>query len=122
MNYQFKRNRKGKPLAQFDMGSEAFSHWFSQELGGDKEKIELLRKVVKQLQNKEIKEFALPGKEINLSLDLYEVEVKSTMLSMDAPDDMPEGTELYDQESISGCGLEDFSHVLDSWLDFVSEQ
>jgi uncharacterized protein YacL (UPF0231 family) len=72
------------------------------------------------LQSKEIKEFVLEGNDINLSLDPYEVEVRSKILDVDAPIELPEGTELYDQESISGCGLEDFSNVLNSWQEFVA--
>ena len=121
MNYQFIRDQHGSPIAEFDMGSEAFSNWFSQELGNDQNKINTILEAIEQLQSKQIKEFVLKGNEINLLLDYYEVEVKSKMLDMEAPDDMPEGTELYDQESISGCGLEDFTHVLNSWNDFVAE-
>jgi uncharacterized protein YacL (UPF0231 family) len=121
MNYQFIRDIQGSPIAQFDMGSEAFSGWFSDELGNDQKKIEVILEAIEQLQNKQIKMFVLEGNDINLSLDPYEVEVRSKMLDIDAPKELPEGAELYDQESISGCGLEDFIRVLNSWKDFVAD-
>lgn len=120
MNYQFVRDQQGKPIAQFEMGSEIFSHWFAEELGNDQSKISSILEAIEQLQSKEIKEFVLEGNDINLSLDPYEVEVRSKILDVDAPIELPEGTELYDQESISGCGLEDFSNVLNSWQEFVA--
>lgn len=120
MNYQFVRDQRGQPIAQFEMGSEIFSHWFAEELGNDQDKIATILGAIQQLQSKEIKEFVLEGNDITLSLDPYEVEVRSKILDVDAPIDLPEGTELYDQESISGCGLEDFSSVLSSWKEFVA--
>ena len=119
MNYQFKRDQHGSPVAQFDMGSEVFTHWFSQELGSDQKKIDAIFVAIEQLESKQIKEYVIAGKEFGLLLDPYEVEIRSTILSLEAPEDLPEGTELYDQESMSGCGLEDFVHVLRSWSDFV---
>jgi uncharacterized protein YacL (UPF0231 family) len=120
MNYQFIRDQQGSPFAQFDMGSETFSRWFSEELGNDQEKIDAILEGIGQLQSEKIKKFVLQGKEISLSLDSYEVEVRSSILDIEAPDELPEGTELYDQESIAGCGLEDFIGVLNSWNDFIA--
>jgi hypothetical protein len=122
MNYQFRRDQQGSPLAQFDMGSETFSRWFSEELGDDRDKIAAILAAIQQLQSEQIKEFVLQGNDISLSLDPYEVEVRSKILDIDAPDELPEGTELYDQESIAGCGLEDFIRVITSWNDFVGEK
>ena len=120
MNYQFIRDQLGSPIAQFDMGSETFSRWFTEELGNDQDKISAVLQAIAQLQSKEIKEYAMQGSDISLSLDPYEVEVRSKNLDIDAPDELPEGTELYDQESMAGCGLEDFIGVLKSWSNFVN--
>jgi uncharacterized protein YacL (UPF0231 family) len=120
MNYQFIRDQRGNPIAQFEMGSEIFTLWFAEELGNDKNKVAEILKAIEQLQNKEIKEFVLEGSDITLTLDPYEVEIRSKLLDVDAPDELPEGTELYDQESISGCGLEDFASVLESWKKFIA--
>ena len=122
MNYQFIRDLQGSPVAEFDMGSETFSHWFTHELGADQNKIRMLLDVIQQLQNRETKAFLLEGNEFHLALDPDEVEIRSKILDVDAPDELPEGTQLYDQESMAGCGLEDFTRVLRSWSDFVCEK
>lgn len=122
MNYQFIRDLQGIPVAEFDMGSETFSHWFTHELGADQNKINTLLDVIQQLQNRETKAFLMEGNEFHLSLDPDEVEIRSKILDVDAPDELPEGTQLYDQECMAGCGLEDFNRVLRSWSDFVGEK
>jgi len=121
MNYQFIRDQQGSPVAEFDMGSETFSQCFTQELGTDQHKIEGIFNAIQELQSRQIKEFVLQGNEINLLLDPDEVEVRSKILDLEAPEELPEGTQFYDQESIAGCGLEDFIRVLQSWSDFVSD-
>lgn len=122
MNYQFIRDQQGYPSAEFDMGSETLSRWFSEELGNDQSKIDALLGTIEQLHSKQIKAFVLRGSDIDLSLDPDEVEIRSRNLDIEAPDELPEGTQLYDQESISGCGLEDFVRVLHAWNDFVNEK
>lgn len=119
MNYQFTRDHLGNPIAKFEMGSETFSQWFTEELGKDKQKLRSIFDAIHRLENKQIKEFMLPGKEFDLVLDKDEVEVKSKYLDTDTPDELPEGTEVYDQELLSGCGLEDFTIVLKSWQEFI---
>jgi len=119
MNYQFTKDPQGKPIARFEMGCEAFSQWFSDELGADHKKINTILDAIKQLHNKELKEYVLRGQETSILLDADEVEVRSNMLNEDTPEEIPEGTELYDQELMAGCGLEDFVHVLHSWKDYV---
>ncbi|GAB2694969.1 YacL family protein [Aliiglaciecola sp. 3_MG-2023] len=122
MNYQFIRNLQGEPEAQFEMGHEAFSRWFTEELGTREDNISALFTAIDALQKHQMKGYLLEGKEFNLRLDCDEVEVRSKDLDMDGPDELPEGTELYDQESVSGCGLDDFIQVLSSWRDFVCGQ
>ncbi|MEP4888802.1 MAG: YacL family protein [Aliiglaciecola sp.] len=119
MNYQFIRNLRGIPEAQFEMGHEAFSRWFSEELGTNKDKIVEIFSAIDSLEKRQIKEYRSTGLEFDLQMDSDEVEVRSKDLDMQGPDELPEGTELYDQESVSGCGLEDFKQVLNSWCDFV---
>jgi|SaaInl59LU_5_DNA_1037362.scaffolds.fasta_scaffold77523_2 uncharacterized protein YacL (UPF0231 family) len=123
MNYQFIRDISGQALAKFDMGGETFAQWFSEELGNDKAKIDALLHAIEQLNNKQINTFELPGKEIHLRMNADEVEAVSKYLDNDdfesQAEDLPEGTQVYDQESASGCGLEDFAQVLASWKDFI---
>lgn len=122
MNYQFIRNLTGEPEALFEMGNEVFSHWFSDELAHNQPTLTTLFDAIDKLEQRQIKQFVLPGKEFCLSMDQDEVELRANILERDAPEELPEGTELYDQESMAGCGLEDFKQVLRSWSDFVAEK
>ena len=119
MDYQFIHDQNAQPSAVFGMGGETLGQWFTQELGDDQQKIIALLEVIEQLEKKEINEYRLVGAEYDLELNADEVEVLSHRLDYDAPEELPEGTELYDQESKSGCGLEDFKEVLLSWVKFI---
>lgn len=122
MDYQFTRNQNAQPIATFGMGAETLARWLSDELAGDQKKIKDLLQVIEKLENKDMTEFRLQGVEYDLQLNHHEIEVLAHELSLSAPEELPEGTELYDQESISGCGLEDFKQVLLSWQKFVGVQ
>ena len=120
MDYQFTRNEQGVAIAEFEMGSEVFSRWFSEELCERQEKIDEIRQAIEDLENRHIDQFVWQGSELRITLNADEVEVRSKVLDLDALDDLPEGTELYDQEFIAGCGLDDFKQVLLSWSDFIA--
>ena len=120
MDYQFTRNELGVAIAEFEMGSEVFARWFSEELCERQEKIDEIRQAIEDLENRHIEQFVWQGVELRITLNADEVEVRSKVLDLDALDDLPEGTELYDQEFIAGCGLDDFKQVLLSWSDFIA--
>ena len=119
MDYQFTRNELGVAIAEFEMGSEVFSRWFSEELGEQQEKITEIQQAIENLERQHIDQFVWQGQELRITLNADEVEVRSKVLDLDALEDLPEGTELYDQEFIGGCGLDDFKQVLISWHDFI---
>jgi uncharacterized protein YacL (UPF0231 family) len=49
-----------------------------------------------------------------------DVEVRALSLGMEVDDEeLPENTNLYDNESYAECGLEDFQQVLISWQEFI---
>lgn len=120
MEYQFTQEGANRPLAIFDMGNEALARWFNEELNGDKIKISKLLDICNQLQHESLTEYCCIGSELDLLMNKYEVEVNSHILAAPVPEELPEGTDIYDNESFSGCGLEDFKKVLLSWQEFVS--
>lgn len=119
MDYQFTRNHNALPVAKFSMGNEALSRWFTEELGRDSHQINLLQQVIEQLESGQLREYQLSGQEFILNLNTDEVDLHSKALESDGPKELPEGTELYDQESLAGCGLADFKQVLKSWQEFI---
>jgi uncharacterized protein YacL (UPF0231 family) len=119
MDYQFIRNDRAEPAAIFEMGAETLGLWFSEELGRDRKKLAHILNVIQQLEDKEIEHYLLQGREFNMDLNRDEIEVYAAITRDEGEIDIPEDTELYDQESITGCGLEDFKEVLLSWQEFV---
>jgi uncharacterized protein YacL (UPF0231 family) len=119
MDYQFTRNDKAEPVAIFAMGAESLGLWFTEELGTDQQKIIDLLQAIEQLEHRQISEFQLTGKEFNVELTIDEVEVYASIMRNQMEEELPEDTNVYDQESITGCGLEDFKSALLSWVKFI---
>jgi hypothetical protein len=120
MDYQFVRNEQGSAIAEFEMGSEVFARWFSEELCEQTQKIVEIKQAIEELENRQIDHFVWQGNELRLTLTADEVVIRSKVLDLDALEDLPEGTELYDQEFVAGCGLDDFKRVLLSWHQFIA--
>lgn len=120
MDYHFSINEYQQPQAWFSMGNEAIAQWFNEEMGNDIKSTQKILDIISQLKNKTLQEKNVQGKEFELKLDQYEVEVIAMHLHFDDPQELPEDTEFYDEESMSGCGLEDFEQALKDWLAFIS--
>ncbi|MEH6556896.1 MAG: YacL family protein [Oceanicoccus sp.] len=118
MDYEFTLDEYDRPVAIFSSGFEALGRWFTEELN-DHEFIHELLSIVEQLEQHRIQRRQLFGSDSHLDIDQDEVTVTATALGSDADEDLPEGTRLYDDESVASCGLQDFKQVLLSWQDFV---
>lgn len=119
MDYDFSFDEYDKPIAEFSMGHEAMGSWFSDELGGNQQQIEELLDIIDQLLNSRIQQRQIEGTEFQLRLNKEEAEVRALSLNLDIDEELPEDTNLYDEELFSGCGLEDFQEVLYSWQEFI---
>jgi uncharacterized protein YacL (UPF0231 family) len=47
------------------------------------------------------------------------VEVVALSLGLEIDEELPENTNIYDDESHAECGLEDFQEALISWQEFI---
>lgn len=129
MDYQFKTDVTGQPLAEFEMGHEALGHWLTDELKGRPSTIRQILQAVEKIQAKEAWEFSLVGVEYDLALTATEASIRSHALSVDSPDvkgaltddDVEDEGELdyYDAEAFAHCGLDDFKAVLLDWADYT---
>lgn len=119
MDYDFSFDEYDKPVAEFSMGHEAMGSWFSDELGANQQRIEEIIDVVDQLINHRIEQRLIEGAEYQLRLNQEQAEVRSSSLDLDIDEELPEDTNLYDEESFAECGLEDFQQVLTSWYEFI---
>lgn len=119
VDYDFSFDEYDKPVAEFSMGHEAMGSWFTDELGTNQQRIEELLDIIDQLINHRIEQRLIEGTEYQLRLNQEDAEVRALSLDIDIDEELPENTNLYDEESFSECGLEDFQQVLISWHEFI---
>ena len=117
MDYEFSYDDYGQPIAKFSVGHEAIGRWFSEEIGNDAPAIE---KLLAMLRHSGPRSQQWLGAEFQLRIAQDEVEVVALALGIDVDEALPEDTNLYDAESYSGCGLQDFTVALRAWQTFVS--
>lgn len=120
MDYEFTFDDVGRPFAKFSMGAEAIGRWLSEELASDDQMLHQLLAIIEQLQQRIISHHQVAGVEFLLRMHQDEVEVIALVLDVDMDDELPEDTQLYDEESYAGCGLADFKQVLLSWHAFIN--
>ncbi len=119
MDYDFTFDEYDKPVAEFSMGHEAIGTWLSEELGANQQRIEELIDIVDQLVHRRIQQRQIEGTEYQLKLNQEDVEVRALSLELEIDEELPEDTNLYDEESFAECGLEDFQQALISWQEFI---
>lgn len=119
MDYDFSFDEYDKPVAEFSMGHEAMGSWFSEELGANQQRIEEIIDIIDQLIHRRIQQRQIEGAEYQLRMGQEDVEVRALSLELDIDEELPEDTNLYDEESFSECGLEDFQQALISWQEFI---
>ncbi|WGE32931.1 YacL family protein [Actinobacillus genomosp. 1] len=120
MEYQFTHSIHGV-VAKCSMDHEAFARWLNTEITENpKELINIFAEIEKcRAAYPNHYECVFEGKEYSLFFDCDEVMVKANNLD-DAFDEeqMEDGFQFYDQESIAFCGLEDFENFLKAYQKF----
>ncbi len=119
MDYDFSFDEYDRPVAEFSMGHEAIGTWFNDELGKNEQRIEEIIEVLDQLVNRRIQQRQIEGTEYNLRMNQENIEVIALSLGLEVDEELPENTNLYDDESFAECGLEDFQEALISWQEFI---
>lgn len=119
MDYEFSIDELGRPRAKFSMGAEAIGRWFTEELSDDHHLVNQLVAIIETLEHGAINDYKQSGKEFQLRLNQHEIEVVALALDLGFDEELPEETNLYDEESYAGCGLLDFKQALLSWQSFV---
>lgn len=118
MDYEFLRDVTGVVKVRMSMGHEVIGHWFNEEV---KENLALLDEVedaARTLKGSE-RSWQRAGHEYTLWMDGEEVMVRANQLEF-AGDEMEEGMNYYDEESLSLCGVEDFLQVVAAYRDLCS--
>lgn len=128
MDFKFFTNDQLQLEAKFSMGHEAIGRWLTEELGKNRDAIETLLQTIAKIEKNEIQDESIEGKDFVLRLHKDEVEIIALTFIGDAcsdfddQDDIPEDTNLYNEEMRSECGLPDFKYAVESWLVFIAQQ
>ena len=121
MDYRFFYNERQIPTARLSMDHEAFGLWLSDELGNDKEQLDVILQAIGQLEAGVQREYQWQGRDFLLHLTREDAEVTALTLLQEYSREELEGEDLdfYDSESRAACGLEDFKDLLIEWRDFL---
>ncbi|KEY60720.1 protein YacL [Serratia sp. DD3] len=117
MDYEFLRDVTGQVVVKFSMGHEAIGHWINEELKGDLNILDQIEAAAAELKGSE-RQWQLAGHEYTLLLDSEEVMIRANQLEFES-DEMEEGMNYYDEESLSFCGVEDFLAALQAYRNFM---
>ncbi|WP_034912337.1 MULTISPECIES: protein YacL [Erwinia] len=117
MEYEFLRDVTGAVKVRMTMGHEALGHWFNEEVDGDASVLDAVEAAVKEIKGSE-RQWQRVGREYTLWMDEEEVIVRANLLSFEG-DELEEGMNYYDEESLCFCGVEDFLAVVAAWRAFM---
>lgn len=118
MDYEFSNDFAGNQVVRCSMGHEALGSWLTAEIGTNAMLIEKLLAAIQRLQQRQAWEFHLEGAEYAIELTREEAIIRAHTLFADA-DELTEGIDYYDAESLAQCGLEDFAELLRAWCRFI---
>jgi len=118
MDYEFSNDFIGDPVARCSMGHEALGNWLTAEIGSNATLIGKLQTALQQLQQRTLWEYQLDGTEYAIELTREEAIVRAHSLFADT-DNLTDGLDYYDAESLARCGLQDFATLLTAWCQFI---
>ena len=122
MEFEFRKDFiSEQATVKLSMGHEAFATWLEQE-GQSVSWTQALLAKVELLQQRALMEVKLQGSEFLLLMNQDEVQVIHHRLlnEYDQEELLQDDLQFYDLEIEASCGLEDFSNLLGSWLEFIN--
>ncbi|CCG88228.1 protein YacL [Erwinia piriflorinigrans] len=117
MEYEFLTDVTGVVKVRMSMGHEAIGHWFNDEVNGDTGLLAEVEAAIAQVKGSE-RQWQRVGREYTLLLDEEQVMIRANQLGFEG-DEMEEGMNYYDEESLSFCGVEDFLMVIAAYRAFL---
>ncbi|RPH30827.1 UPF0231 family protein [Buttiauxella warmboldiae] len=118
MEYEFLRDVTGVVKVRMSMGHEVVGHWFNEEVKDNPGLLDEVEEAVNAVKGSE-RQWQRTGHEYTLWLDGEEVMIRANQLEISG-DEMEEGMNYYDEESLSFCGVEDFMQVVNAYREFVA--
>ncbi len=120
MDYEFLRDITGVVKVRMSMGHEVVGHWFNEEVKENPALLDEVEQAARTLKGSE-RSRQRAGHEYTLWMDGEEVMIRANQLEF-AGDEMEEGMNYYDEESLSLCGVEDFLQVVAAYRNFVQQK
>lgn len=120
MDYEFLRDITGVVKVRMSMGHEVVGHWFNEEVKENTALLDEVEDAARTLKGSE-RSRQRAGHEYTLWMDGEEVMIRANQLEF-AGDEMEEGMNYYDEESLSLCGVEDFLQVVAAYRKFVQQK
>ncbi len=112
MDYQFKIDLYGQPIAKFSMGHETIGRWLSDELSSNQNAVRKLIVLITEIENGQTGFREFNGTEFQLTISLSGVQVNPLEGSFDQDDFLLEDNNLYEGESFSEKLLNKSGHEL----------
>lgn len=119
MDYEFIKRADGVLQVKLAMGHEAFGHWLNEEVATNLVTIEQLLQDIERVQQGELELITLHSGGYTLQLGDDEAEISANVVQFDFADELEPDMAYYDEEQMSGCGLDDLRHLLLAWREFV---
>ena len=126
MDYEFTYDDHGHPSLSLDMGQETTANWLNSEIGTDIVKLQQLLDIIDELKAGTREKYEVKNRRFQLVLNRDEADISelhngiNEQTTEDGLDYAEEGLTIYEDESISGCGLDDLEDLLLAWQDFIS--
>ncbi|MDA9558035.1 YacL family protein [Vibrio sp.] len=121
MDYEFKKNTlDGSYYCRCSMGHEILGRWVQEEIAKDKHTIQKVWNLLEKAKQAPTKDHFLLGADLMLLIQGDEVIVQENHFGQNDEIELHEEFSIYESESISVCGKEDFEALITAWQDFIS--
>jgi len=122
MDYEFTKQADGRLRVKLAMGHEAFGHWLNDAIAMNLTLLADVLRDVERVQQGEVEMLTLHSAGYTLQLGDGEAEISANVVQFEFGDELEPDMAYYDDEQMSGCGLEDFQRLLLAWQDFVQSE
>ena len=122
MDYEFTKQADGRLRVKLAMGHEAFGHWLNDAIATNLTLLADVLRDVERVQQGEVEMLTLHSAWYTLQLGDGEAEISANVVQFEFGDELEPDMAYYDDEQMSGCGLEDFQRLLLAWQDFVQSE
>lgn len=124
MDYQFKRDIYGNPIAKISMEQELFGRWITDDLGSNLNRVEQFISIICQIEVGQRGYYQTHTGNFEVLLSMTEVEISMSDGDLhggynEQENQFIDESDLHGETLESSCGLTDIKSVLESWRDYI---